>query len=900
MITSFASKAYCLLLLTFLGVVVNAQLKADFKASPTTGCAPLLVTFENQSTGGIPTQYKWDLGDGTISFLPNPSVSYFNPGFYTVKLVIKNATSSDSIVKIQFINVSAKPTVQFTTSTTTGCYPLPVKFTNQSLAGSDSIVNWQWDFGDGFSSDQPNPVHVYSTAGNFNVTLRVINSKGCLNTLSKNEHIRINPGTTAAFSNNVPKICSAPVTINFQNLSTGTGNLTYEWFFGEGSNSTLQHPSHVYNNPGSYTVKLVARNAFGCSDTITKANAFTVGNVVPAFMASDTVCIKTSLLLNNTSTPVPSSVTWNFGDGTSSTIISPVKRYAVPGTYQVKLLANFGSCLDSVFKTITVIPGPTAVFMADDTANCGYPFTVNFTEQSPGVKSYQWDFGDNTTSALPNPAHTYNGYGNYTVQLVVTSPNGCTDTLRKIHYIKIIQPQAIFRNLPDSGCVPFTKNFSASVITLDPVTSYFWDFGDGSTANTATPSHIYTLPGTYAVKVMITTAANCADTLLLTRAIITNSRPVAVFSASPRNACARNAIKFTDESTGNPSKWLWDFGDGTTSAVQNPSHIYFDTGYFNIQLIVWNSGCPDTVKYTNYVHIDPPVARFKETFSCARPMERLFTNSSIGADEWYWDFGDGTSSSEYSPLHVYALPGSYIVSLLVSNHNSACDFTSVKTLQVLNAKATFFSSDTIICKGSPINFTSIATPADVRSFNWNFGDGKTFSSTTSNAATHLYTAPGNYTVRLIITDILGCKDTLSKPAYIRIDGPTARFKPSVAGSCLNSLITFNDASFADSIHPIQTWSWNYGDGNAETLSGAPFQHNYTAPGAYIVTLKVTDSKGCMDSIKISSALIISRPVAKFTPLDTVTCPSRQARFTSQSTGPGLIISGNLETAQRPL
>ena len=168
----------------------------------------------------------------------------------------------------------------------------------------------------------------------------------------------------------------------------------------------------------------------------------------------------------------------------------------------------------------------------------------------------------------------------------------------------------------------------------------------------------------------------------------------------------------------------------------------------------------------------------------------------------------------------------------------------------MNAKATFFASDTIICKGSNITFTTSLSLADVRSFDWDFGDGKTSSSQQCNTATHLYTSPGNYTVRLITTIYLGCKDTLTKTTYIRIDGPTAKFTPSVPGSCLNNLITFNDASVSDNIHPIQTWSWNYGDGNTEVLTGPPFQHNYPTPGAYIVTLKVTDSKGCTDSINI--------------------------------------------------
>ena len=100
--------------------------------------------------------------------------------------------------------------------------------------------------------------------------LRVINSKGCLNTLSKNQYIHVNPGANANFSNNVPNVCSAPVTINFQNLSTGAGVLTYEWLFGDGSGSALQNPSHIYTTPGSYTVKLIVTNASGCKDTLPK------------------------------------------------------------------------------------------------------------------------------------------------------------------------------------------------------------------------------------------------------------------------------------------------------------------------------------------------------------------------------------------------------------------------------------------------------------------------------------------------------------------------------------------------------------------------------------------------------------------------------------------------------
>lgn len=886
MITSFAPKATCLLFFLCACFFGKAQLSAKFSAKPVSGCAPLLVTFKDESTGN-PTNWKWDLGNGTISYLQNPSVTYFNSGYYTIKLWIKNTVGADSVVKTQIINVSAKPTVQFTAATTTGCFPLPVQFTDQSTGGGDNITTWQWDFGDGFSSGLQHPQHVYSSAGNFNVTLRVINSKGCMSTFSKSQYISINEGVEAKFTNNVPNVCSAPVIINFQNLSIGLGILKHEWLFGDGTTSDLANPTHSYNTAGSYTVKLIVMNASGCKDTLTKLNAFTVGNVFPAFSSTDKICAGNPLLITNTSSPVPAMVTWDFGDGTASNQVNPLKTFTYPGTYQIKMLANFGTCLDSLVKTITVIPTAKAAFKVDDSINCIYPFAVNFTNQSLNATSYQWNFGDNTSSTMANPTHTYNSYGNFEVTLVITNLNGCTDTLRKINYINIVKPIVNINNLPDSGCVPFFRHFTTTTNSSNPVNNYKWNFGDGSLGAGATPNHTYTNPGKYDVRVIISTANGCADTAVVTDGIITNSRPVAIFSATPRNTCAKTPIKFTDESTGNPTKWYWDFGDGSTAVTQNPLHTYYDTGYFDIQLIVWNSGCPDTILYKKYIHINPPIARFTASFDCRRPLERVFTNQSIGADDWSWDFGDGTTSSQLSPVYSYTQPGTYLVSLFVHNQVSGCDFTTTKSIQVVNAKASFFASDTIICRGSNISFATNLGLNEVALFEWDFGDGTNSKSDTSNSAIHMYTAAGNYTVRLIITDALGCKDTLTKSTYIRIDGPTAKFTPSVPGSCLISLITFNDRSVSDQIHPIQTWAWNYGDGKTELLSKPPFQHNYTNPGAFIITLKITDTKGCTDSINIDSALIISKPEAKFSQMDSVTCPSKAVAFTNLATGPGL-------------
>ncbi|MES2894351.1 MAG: PKD domain-containing protein [Bacteroidota bacterium] len=891
-------------LLAFLlcGFAAKAQLQADFTALAPTGCAPLIVHFTDKSTGN-PTNWKWDLGNGTISFLQNPSASYFNAGQYTVKLIVSNGTHSDTLVETQFVTVAARPEVAFSASSTSGCFPLPVDFKDESKAGSGTISAWQWDFGDGLSSTEQNPKHVYAAAGNFNVTLRVFNNNGCFTTYSRSQYIQITAGVKAGFSNSVPKVCSPPVLINFQNLSTGTGALSYEWQFGDGATSSDKSPVHSYTATGTFTTQLIVTNSIGCRDTISKPGAVTVGNVYPSFNVAESICANVPLSFQNTSTPTPLNALWSFGDGTSSTQLNFVKRFSSPGTYTVKMIAGFGSCQDSASKTITVLQTPKARFSADDSTNCAAPFTVNFLNQSSGAASYEWDFQSGVSSILTNPTQTYILAGDHPVKLIATGANGCSDTLQKPAYIKISPPTASVQNTPDSGCAPFFKSFSAAITSVDSVVGYEWHFGDGTVAHSSKPTHIYSTPGVYTVKLVLTTASGCADTTVLENAIFVNSRPEAKFSASPRDACARMDIAFTDESSGVPVKWRWDFGDGSFSTARNPVHAYNDTGYFDVRLVVWNSGCSDTVIYQEYMHIKPPIARFAITSNCATPLQRQFTDQSIGADEWAWDFGDGNTSNERNPIHTYRVPGDYRVTLVVLNHQTGCDYSSKKMVQVVDVDPDFTSTENLLCKGAQAKFTTNLSLTEISNFRWDFGDG-TIVDSIMNSASHTYKTAGIFNVQLVTTNVLGCKDTVMKSQSITVNGPTAKFAPSVPGTCLNNTVFFNDSSQTDGTHQIVSWTWNYADGNLENSAAGNSQHTYASPGIYKVGLTVTDNAGCVDSIKLETALIISKPLAKFS-ADTLGCPGKPVQFINQSTGPRLQYAwafgdGTSSTAQSPM
>src|SRR5205814_9641545 len=179
------------------------------------------------------------------------------------------------------------------------------------------------------------------------ISLQIRNSNGCVSTLTKSALVQINTGVLADFTNNNPHTCTAPVSINFLNSSTGTGSVQYLWDFGDNSTSTLINPSHTYATNGTYSVKLVLVNNSGCKDTSVKINAVTVGSVKANLSSPDTVCQNMIAQMNNTSVPVPATVLWNFGDGTVSTQFNPTKKYTSAGNYNIKMVANFGACADS-------------------------------------------------------------------------------------------------------------------------------------------------------------------------------------------------------------------------------------------------------------------------------------------------------------------------------------------------------------------------------------------------------------------------------------------------------------------------------------------------------------------------------------------------------------------------
>jgi PKD repeat protein len=402
--------------------------------------------------------------------------------------------------------------------------------------------------------------------------------------------------------------CS-PLSVAFTNLSTGSNSVS--WNFDDGSAlSTQSNPLHTFTNTSSssaavYDVQLIAKNSHSCRDTISQS--VTVSPLVAASFSPDTlVCGPDSAYFVNT-TIGADTYSWTFGDGGTSASADPVHFYANAGNtalnYTVTLIANNSvtGCTNTKTNPIKIYPTPKPTFNATPSSQTFPSATVATNNTTSGLMlwTYQWSFGDGGISLANQPAnHTYATYGTYTITLIASSAK-CSDTITKQITILPPKPVATFTG-SFTGCKPVTATFTNNSLYA---TSYEWNFGDGGTSILPTPSHDYTVAGTYSVT-LIATGVGGVDTVKLNNIIKVLEKPAANFSATPVDLSIPDGkVTFTN-STVNGTTYVWDFGDGDTSHAVNPEHIYTDGGDFTVNLYAKNSsGCRDTFTFSS-IHIE--------------------------------------------------------------------------------------------------------------------------------------------------------------------------------------------------------------------------------------------------------------------------------------------------------
>jgi PKD repeat protein len=563
-------------------ISVHEGITAEFIADVTSGTAPLEVAFTDLSTGH-PTAWEWDFGDGQTSDSRNPRHTYGSPGRYTVSLTAKNDLTEDTVSKTDYIVVESSLQADFDGDPRSGTAPLDVVFTDLS-AGTPT--SWEWQFGDGQTSDVQDPAHRYAGPGIYDVSLTVRNGFGS-STIKKSGFITVGDALVADFEADRTG-GPAPLEVRFSDRSGGTPT-SWFWDFGDTATSTKQSPAHTYKKEGTYTVTLTVTSAFGTATEV-KANYITVGTTPSAgFTATPrTGPAPLSVSFTDQSTGSPDSWLWNFGDGTTSTLKNPIHSYSRSGTYSVTLtVANaFGQDTYTQEGYITVGVLPQADFSAAPRTGTP-PLEVQFSDLSSGSPvSWTWDFGDGGASNLRNPLHSYARAGSYTVKLTVSNTYG-SDSEIKAEYISVGSPPvALFQADTRSGSAPLTVRFSDG--STGAPTAWRWSFGDGALSTARNPTHIYQSAGIFTVTLQVTNAFG-SDEEIKSGYITVGEAPAASFAATPTEGLVPVIVRFTDRTTGDPTRWNWDFGDGSTSTEQNPLHQYTGTGTFDVTLTAGNA-----------------------------------------------------------------------------------------------------------------------------------------------------------------------------------------------------------------------------------------------------------------------------------------------------------------------
>ncbi len=744
-------------------IQVNPVPVSAFTASAV--CENELTQFTDGSSipAGTIVSWTWNFGDmvGT-STQQSPSYQYFGPGTYQVKLVVQSSLGcKDSITNT--IVISPKPTPSFTFVNL--CENDVTQFTDASSIVSGTIISWSWDFDDGvgFSTLQ-SPTYTYGAPNTYNVKLVVVSDFGCTDSITI--PITINP-LPAADAGLDQVICNTG-TVQIGGLPTSvTPNVSYLWDNATSLNSaTLPNPdaSPIVTTRFSLTV---TENTTGCFDT---SSVVVTVNPIPVvdFTIADTCIGNTTLFTDVSSISIGTNTnwTWDFGDGIgTSTIQNPTYTYSAAGTYSVKLIvASAVGCNDSISKIITIVPLPSIDAGADQGVCLNDSVTIGGAPTSTGLNvSFVWDnaatLDDNSSSnpvAKPSISTRY--------KVTVTDLNtGCFDTSSVLITVNPL-PTANFRST--EVCINEVTQFVdlSNIISPATIQGWAWDFGDGAGSSALqNPTYEYQAPGTYSVKLIVTTNSGCLDSIV--RNVIVDTLPLADAGLS------RTICELDTTILGKPAvigeTYLWDNAISLTdaTAAQPGAFPTVLTKYF--VTVTNTNGCTsiDSVEIT--VTLSPNVQAGGDATICRRDtvsIGGLPTSTEPGAT-YLWN--NASSLDDPTLPNPRAFPNdttAFIVT--VTDPITGCSSTDTMIVNVNPLANVDFRIEEPSCEGDFAAFTDISTVAagSIVSWSWNFGDG-VGTSTLQNPG-YQYAVPGTYSVFLEVQTALGCIDSIRKDVTI--------------------------------------------------------------------------------------------------------------------------------------
>ncbi len=835
-------------------VTVHPQPEADFAFDGV--CFGETTSFSDESIAGLNTNitgWYWQFGDGGVSYESNPSHDYAFTGDYNVSLTVTTpeCTASTS----QFVGINPNPTVEAQADILSGCSPLEVAFNaDASLA---STFAWEID-GNAFNGASVDAT-LETAIGDASVhtaTITVTSAQGC--SAADDITVEAFPRAIAQIDPAANAGC-APYTLPIANLSEGA--IAYEWYangnFVTSSADWSGTLENINNAIESQTVELVAHSVEGCNDT----TATTI-QVYPEAdftfdLPNDTAC--SPLELTMPMMEGVNSFTWNFGGGNTSdeqapSILLENTNGGLMGTSITFTGVSVFGCLDSHTETVYVRPQPVAEFSSDAVEGCE-PLAANFENISSDADSYVWDFGNGITDDGPTASQAFYTDGTvqtYDITLTAYDDLGCTDTDT---LTVTVFPAADFTL--DLGVETACSPLEMTLPVIAGAQNVAWDFGDGTTSNEATPDHAWenTTGGldNYIVSVTGETEHGCAG--LAVDLITVKPQPTAAFNADALSGCEPLYAAFTSTSTAG-TDLSWNFGDGTSATGSSVNHTFdgIDSNTaFDVTLTATHPlGCADVATATVDVFAAAEYALNLSADSVCSPLE-LTMPEIAGAQNFTWNFGDGTTSNEATPTHTWFNASTGLMTATVTLEAETADGCAGTSQATVNIKpqpvANFMVANDEGCDPLVSQFNNYSVLAD--SYDWDFGDGTTGHEEHPAHAFGANGATTTYAVTLTAHDDLGCSDATTRDVTVH---PAAAFSLNLASDSVCSPLQLT----LPAIPGAENLTWNFGDGT--TGAGQTPTHTWENTGDDLmeatVSFEAATTNGCVGS---GSAMVYIKP-----------------------------------------
>ena len=894
-----AKKGPCTDTLTFTNLV-NTERKSDFKVADTILCVGNTIKFEDISNFQADS-VLWDFGDGNFSRLFNPEHTFTTAGCYTVKLKRFTGNCPDMVVK-PCLNVLALPDVIYDISNQYSCkVPVDVSLS----AGPSSSGQFTWNVsGTGVDTMLTGPGHTlsFNNFGKYDVTLQYKDSSGCIR---KIDTIDID---LAKFEAMLPARahtgCVPFNAVLTDSISSVVPLNSWYWEVGNPAifTSTDRNPVFMVKDTGVWDLKLIVGNEYGCTDTITR-RGFIKGGTPPEVdfsVAPLNDCLVTTRDFTALTSDNADFWVWSYGTGTIFSMEqNPTYAIQDVGTFDITLTAYHNGCQNRITKDDLVeVFKPKSQF--EVTYDCENPSILGIENQSQGADSLYWvvHLSDTVRDTIRDSllsSYTFPGRGIYILShYSYNFDSGCEHVFADSIFITDLKAAYTLDTI--SGCAPLAINVKTQL--QDAVTSMVTAGNFTVTQKAADEySAIYTDGGKLPSPVLTATDRHgCIDTFQ-SPSTIDISKIRAVIDV-PNVLCVPDSVTLVDGTVSGlgtiiSRRWYYS-GLDTFTTASDPVFGIINPGVYATSLSVRDSwGCRDSV-YKEFQAVTLIPEFTADTLSCTSRAVRFSVNSDPSyLNAFSWDFGDGMSSNDKNPVHVYGSEGRYdVCAELFDSRGCSKKICKPSVVRIVDPVADF-SGDPITAPCPPLVTGFDNDSKNATKFTWDFGDNSGYAYTADPS--HVYTTPGTYPVTLIAEMIPGCADTLMRSDYISLPGPLAQLDFEVTGNCTPLEIRLQ----ATSDKPYQ-YIWDFGDGQIKTLTGNvmgdTISYQYLNPGNYVPKLLVTDDTGCSRFFAVDPVQVNSLNT-DFSVSDSIHC-GKPAQFTltnkTVSTSPSVQYTWNVE------